>query len=225
MKLDSRGQVLTNNYQVGEGLCECCKLGIAFADGGKTVYMVDRQVDDNKIRNHVLRKSSDGGKTFGAPVEISNDGWQVASCPHSGPSIGRDNRGQLHVSWFTQGRSENEAGIYYSVSKDGGKTFAPRTMIQRNTAPETLYNNLVVGNDGTVYFVWTNIDANDRAQIYIKSLAADGPTWSPVQQLSNAKGNASRPVLALLKNWLHVAWTETDGEQSRVVLRSAALGK
>ena len=106
MKIDSRGQALTKNYQVGEGLCECCKLGINFADGGKTVYLVDREVDANKVRNHVLRKSIDGGATFGAPVEISNDGWQVPSCPHSGPSIGRDSRGQLHVSWFTQGRSE-----------------------------------------------------------------------------------------------------------------------
>jgi len=225
MKLDSEGHALTKNYQVGEGLCECCKLGIAFADNGKTVYMVDREVDDNKVRNHVLRKSGDGGKTFAAPVEISNDGWQVPSCPHSGPSIGRDKRGYLHVSWFTQGRSESEAGIYYSVSKDGGKTFAPRTMIHANTAPETLYNNLVVGDDDRVYFAWSNIDSNNRAQVYIRTLAADGRTWSPIQQVSNAKGNAGRPALALLKNRLYVAWPETDGEQSRVVLRSATLGK
>jgi hypothetical protein len=223
MKLDSRGHALTKNYQAGEGLCECCKLGITFADGGKTVYMVDREVDANKIRNHVLRKSTDGGAIFGAPVEISNDGWQVPSCPHSGPSIGRDSRGHLHVSWFTQGRSEAEAGIYYSMSKDGGKSFAPRTLIHANTAPETLYNNLVVGTDDTIYFAWSNLDANNRAQIYMRALAADGRTWSPIQQISNSKGNASRATLALRNNQLHVAWTETDGEDSRVVFTSAAV--
>ncbi|HEX6768140.1 MAG TPA: hypothetical protein VF208_02215 [Candidatus Binatia bacterium] len=79
------------------------------SDGGKTVYMVDREADVNKICNHVLRNSTDDGATFGAPVEIDNDGWQVPSCPHFGPSIGRDRRGKLHVSWFTQGRSEQEA--------------------------------------------------------------------------------------------------------------------
>lgn len=227
MKLDARGQALTKNYQVGQGLCECCKLGINFADGGKTVYMVDREVDGNKIRNHVLRKSTDGGNTFAEPVEISNDGWQVPSCPHSGPSIGSDRRGHLHVSWFTQGRSETEAGIYYSVSKDGGKSFAPRTMIHRNTAPETLYNNLVVGQnkDGTdsVYFAWTNLDENNFAQVYLRTLAADGKTWGPIQQISSAKGNASRATLALKDNQLHVAWTETDGEDSRVVFRTATV--
>jgi hypothetical protein len=223
MRLGADGKALTKNYQAGEGLCECCKLGISFADAGKTVYMVDREVDGQKIRNHVLRKSTDSGATFGTPVEISNDGWQVPSCPHSGPSIGRDSRGQLHVSWFTQGRSEKEAGIYYSVSKDGGKSFAPRQLIHANSAPEILYNNLTVGEDDTVYFAWSNLDGNQKSQIYLRTLAADGRAWSPIQQISHAKGNATRPVLALMKNRLHIAWTETDGETSRVAFRNATV--
>lgn len=223
MRIGANGNPLTKNYPIGEGLCECCKLGIAFADGGKKVYMVDRQVDDKQVRNHVLRKSTDGGASFSQPVQISDDGWQVPSCPHSGPSVGRDSRGWLHVAWFTLGRSEQEAGIYYSVSKDDGATFAPRVLVHANAAPETLYNNLVVGNDDTVYLAWTNIDANSRAQIYVRARAADGRSWSPIQQVSNAKGDASRPVLALLKNQLHVAWTETDGEASRAVVRNARI--
>jgi hypothetical protein len=225
VKLDPTGRALTENYQVGEGLCECCKLGLAFADGGKTVYMVSREVNQQKIRNHMLRKSTDSGKTFGVPVEISNDGWQVPSCPHSGPSIGRDSRGWLHVSWFTLGRSEQEAGIYYSVSRDAGRSFGPRQLIHANTAPEILYNSLAVGDDNTVYFAWTNLDANSKAQVYLRTLAPDGKTWSPVQQISRANGNASRPVLALSETQLHVAWTETDGETSRAVLRSARVSR
>ena len=225
MKIDSRGRALTKNYQVAEGLCECCKLSVNFADAGQTVYIVDREVDAKKIRNHVLRKSIDGGASFNVPVEISNDGWQVPSCPHSGPSIGRDSRGQLHVSWFTQGRSEAEAGIYYSMSNDGGKSFAPRTLIDANTAPETLYNNLVVGADDTIYFAWSNLDTNNRAQIYMRTLGADGKSWGTIQQVSNAKGNANRATLALKGTQLNVAWTETDGEDSRVVLRSAEVSR
>ena len=224
-RLNAHGQALTSNYQVGAGLCECCKLGVSFADGGKTVYIVDREVNANKIRNHVLRKSIDGGKTFAAPVEISDDGWQVPSCPHSGPSIGRDSRGRLHVSWFTLGRSEQEAGIYYSVSMDGGKSFTPRQLVHGNTAPEILYNNLAVDDDDTVYLAWSNLDANQKAQIYARSLAADGRTWGPIQQVSSASGNASRPSFAMSDKRLYVAWTETDGENSRAVMRSAAVNQ
>lgn len=225
MKLDSDGRELTKNYSVGEGLCECCKLGVAFADEGKTVYLVDRQVDEKKIRNHVLRKSIDGGKTFAAPVLISNDEWQVPSCPHSGPSIGRDTQGRLHVTWFTLGRSEKEAGIYYSVSNDDGESFAPRRLVHANTAPEILYSTLAVGNDDTVYLAWSNLDSYHRAQVFVRSVSADDRSWRPIQQVSNAKGNASRPVLAVTKNQLHVSWTETDGEESRVVLRSAIVAR
>jgi hypothetical protein len=71
--------------------------------------------------------------------------------------------------------------------------------------------------------VWSNLDGDNKAQIYTRTLAADGHTWSPVQQLSRAKGNAGRPVIALMKDQLQVAWTETDGEDSRVVLRSAKV--
>ena len=41
-RLSANGEELTSSYKVGSGLCECCRLGIAFADGGKTVYMADR---------------------------------------------------------------------------------------------------------------------------------------------------------------------------------------
>jgi hypothetical protein len=223
MKLGPDAKALTQNYPAGEGLCECCKLGVAFADSGKTVFLVDREVDGNKIRNHVLRKSSDGAATFGPPVEISNDGWQVPSCPHSGPSLGRDRRGWLHVAWFTLGRSEKEAGIYYSVSKDNGRSFAPRRLVHANMAPEILYANLLVGADDTVYLAWSNLDQTSRAQIFMRAIAPDGRTWSAIQQVSNANGNASRPVLALRDDRLHVAWTETDGEDSRAVLRTATV--
>ncbi len=225
IRLGGDGKALTKNYPVGEGLCECCKLGVAFAGGSKTVYMVDREVDGNKIRNHVLRKSTDGAATFSAPVEISDDGWQVPSCPHSGPSIGRDRRGWLHVTWFTLGRSEKEAGIYYSVSKDDGKSFEPRQLVHANTAPETLYANLAVGDDDNIYLAWSNLDNRSRAQIFMRTIASDGKTWSPIQQISDAKANASRPVLALRENHVHIAWTETDSEDSRVVLRSAAVDR
>jgi hypothetical protein len=222
IKMGTDGEALTKNYLAGEGLCECCKLGFAFADTGKTVYVVDREVDGNKIRNHVLRKSTDGAVTFGAPVEISNDGWQVPSCPHSGPSIGRDRRGWLHVVWFTLGRSEKEAGIYYSVSKDDGKSFAPRRLVHANTAPEILYANLAVGHDDIVYLAWSNLDSHSRAQVFMRTIASDG-SWGAIQQVSNAKANASRPVLALGKTQLHIAWTETDGEDSRALFKSAAV--
>ncbi len=129
------------------------------------------------------------------------------------------------MTWFTLGRSEKEAGIYYSVSKDGGRSFAPRQLVHANTAPEILHTTLAVASNGTVYFAWDNLDDQNKAQVFVRSLAPDSQTWSPVQQISRTAGNASRPMLALSTNQLHVAWTETEGERSWIVMKSAALGR
>ena len=83
----------------------------------------------------------------------------------------------------------------------------------------------MVGDDDTIYFAWSNLDANKRAQIYLRTLAADGRTWSPIQQISKSKGNASRATLALKNSQLQIAWTEIDGEDSRVVFRNTTVGQ
>jgi len=225
MRLGADGRPLTKNYPVGEGMCDCCRIGMAFANGGRTVYMVNRKVSPEQIRNHELRKSSDGGATFGPPVEISDDRWKVPFCPDSGPTIVRDGRGFLHVAWFTLGRSpEKEAGVYYAVSRDGGQSFAPRQLVHSNSiGAALLHPTLALGKDGTLYFAWDNLDGSSKAQIFVRALAPDGKSWSPVQQVSRAKENAWRPALAVSEKDLDVAWTEVDGEESWVVLRRASL--
>jgi len=225
MRFGADGKPLTKNVQVGEGMCECCHIGLALAEGGKTVYMVNRKVSPEQIRNPELRKSTDGGAVFGPPVEINDDHWKVPFCPDSGPTIVRDGRGFLHVAWFTLGRSpEKEAGVYYAVSKDGGKSFAPRQSIDANQiGAALLHPTLALGKDGTVYFAWDNLDGSSKAQIFVRALAPDGKSWAPVRQVSQAKENAWRPALAVSDKGLHVAWTEVDGEASWVVLRSAPL--
>jgi hypothetical protein len=221
-RVDAAGQVAGPSYKVGEEACECCRLGLAFADEGRTVYLVHRQVDGQEIRNHVVRKSTDGGATFGPPVTISDDGWQTG-CPHSGPSVALDRAGHLHVTWFTMGRSPAEAGVYYAVSRDGGRSFTPRVLVHANAAPEVLHTTLAVARDGTVHLAWDNLDQGSRAQVFTRSLAPDGTTWTPVQQISRARENARRPVMALSDNMVHVAWTESEGERSWIALRSAPL--
>lgn len=222
-RLGPDGNALAKNFQVGEGTCECCRIGMAVGAGGKAIYIASRDVSPKLIRNHALRKSIDGGAAFGPPVEISDDGWEVPFCPDSGPSIARDERGYLHATWFTYGRStDKERGVFYAVSKDGGRSFSPRQLVGGN--PGTLLHAaLAVAKNGTVYFAWDNLDGSDKSQIFVRALGRDGRNWNPVEQISRAKWNATRPALAVSDKELHVAWTETVGERSWAFLRSAPL--
>ena len=223
VRLGVGGSVLAKNFQVGEGTCECCRIGLAIGAHGKEIYLGSRELNAKLIRNHAVRKSSDGGATFGPPLLISDDRWEVPFCPDSGPTIAIDGRGHLHVTWFTYGQgNDGERGVFYAVSKDGGRSFSPRQLVGGN--PGTLLHAaLAVAKNGTVYFAWDNLDASDKSQVYVRVLGRDGRSWSPVEQISRALYNATRPTLAVSENNVHVAWTETIGERSRAVLRSAPL--
>ena len=200
MSIDTDGKALTKNYPVGEGLCECCKLGIAFADGGKTVYMVDREVDDKQ--NSQSRAAQIDRRRRDLRRAGGNQQRRLASALLS--ALGSEHRPRQPRPTSRQLVHPRPLGtrsraFITAYRKTTARAFAPRHLVHANTAPETLYNNLIVGDDDTVYLAWSNLDANNRAQIYMRTLAADGRTWSPIQQISNAKGNASRPVLALQK--------------------------
>jgi hypothetical protein len=222
-RLDATGAVLSSNADIGGPSCECCRVTLAFADGGKTVHVAYRQNVDN-TRDMVVQTSRDGGVTFEEQVLISDDGWYSQVCPHSGPVIATDPTGALHAVWWTPGREPEEAGIYYSVSRDGGRSFAPRQLVDPARGPGVLHAYLGVGARGDVAIAWSNFAPGGEAtQIYFRYLAADGTTPSPVQQLSRAEGNAFRPNLAVSSDKVYVAWTESKEEQSWLVLKSAPL--
>lgn len=218
------GATIATNQRIGGPSCECCRVTMALANGGQTVFIAYRHKTTDEIRDIAVQTSTDGGATFGDPVIISDDRWQLKGCPHAGPVIATDARGNLHVTWFTLGHKPEDAGIYYTVSRDGGKTFAPRRLVQAAAGAGVLHPYLAVGGSGEVYLAWDNFGANpEQTQVYFRYLTADGQTMSPVQQLSQADGNALRPNLAVAKDRVYVAWTETKEDRSWIVVKAARI--
>ncbi len=69
-------------------------------------------------------RPTEGGRSS-APVRVSEDGWALDGCPDDGPSIAVDARGAVHIAWPTLvPGSASGKGIFYSYSRDGGRTFA-----------------------------------------------------------------------------------------------------
>lgn len=225
-RISPTGEILTSNYKIADDSCECCRITMAFAGGGKTVYVAYRQKPANDIRNIVIRQSTDGGATFGDSVVVSDDGWKIAGCPHTGAVMATDPRGNVHVIWYTAGRKPEEAGIYYSVSGDGGLTFAPRQLVHAASGPGVLRPYLAIGEQGDVYMAWMNYPpGKDQTQIFFRHLAAGSTIMSPVQQLSQTEGNAVWPNMAVSRENVYISWTETKGDSTWVVLRAAPITK
>ncbi len=217
------GKTYSENYLVADGVCPCCRPNIAFLDGGETLVVSHRFVaKPENVRNHVLIRSTDGGRSFGDPVLISDDGWVSKGCPHAGASMTADGRGRIHSVWWTGGRTDEEAGIYYTYSDDGGSSFFPRQLITEASAKRVLHTQVRTDQNNTVYAVWVDIK-DEKPQIFLAHRQADGEEWSQNYQLSDGTRNALYPMLAVDDEHLYVVWTEKEGETSLVKVRTAIL--
>lgn len=73
------------------------------------------------------------------------------------PAFDLDDSGNLYITWDDNGTGELPAGIYYSYSKDAGKTWAAPTRV--NTSSNTaIWPWLGVGDDGKVGIAWFEAD-------------------------------------------------------------------
>jgi hypothetical protein len=95
---------------------------------------------------------------FATPVEaeenlIADDVHMLAHWP----AFDLDDSGNIYVTWDENGVGEREAGIWYSYSKDAGKTWATPTRV--NTGENTaIWPWLGVGDDGKVGIAWFETD-------------------------------------------------------------------
>jgi len=218
------GKTFGANYPIsGLRVCPCCVPNIAFLDGGETMVISYRYVREDYLRDHVVIRSEDAGKTFGEPTYISDDGWVANFCPHAGTSLVADSRGRLHTVWFTVGRQEADAGIYYAFSDDSGKTFTPRQLIAESPKHTVLHTQLILDADDRVWAVWENI-IESKPQIFLGHRARDKTDWSPAYQISDGSAVAMLPTLAAAGDGkIYVAWQAMKGETSQIKIRTAAL--
>lgn len=143
------GRTFSPNRLVARDACPCCKTSLAVAKGGR-VYVSWRQVLAGDYRHIAVAASPDSGQTFAAPVIVSDDRWMLNGCPVSGASLAVGGDGVLGVAWYTAGEA-GTPGVYWSESRDGGRTFAARRAVATGKAQGT--PTLLVGDDAA-FIVW-----------------------------------------------------------------------
>lgn len=205
--------------RVATDVCFCCKTSVATALDG-SVYLAWRHIYPPNLRDMAVARSTDGGRTFSAPVRVSEDGWALDGCPDDGPSIAVDARGAVHIAWPTLvPGSASGKGIFYSYSQDGGRTFAARVRLDEGTG--SAHPQLAVGGNRVVV-VWDQSDGQRR--IHTRTISSDpkAAAWTPVlgpPSILSAERPSVYPAVAITPAATVVAWTEEAQAGSEIRVR------
>jgi hypothetical protein len=201
------------------GVCYCCKTAILAGSGGD-IYLAWRHVYPQNIRDIAFSESHDGGRTFSAPVRVSEDKWQIEGCPEDGPGLALDARRQIHVVWPTlvhdSPNSPPSIGIFYALS-GANHGFGPRQRVPTEGVPHHPQVALV---RETLFLAWDELKNGVRQIVAAHrplSAGANAP-WSREVLSGNIPG--TYPSLASSDTGAIVAWTSAAPNS---VIRVAAL--
>lgn len=199
-----QGHTLSPNLKIDDSSCVCCRTHMTTASDG-TVYLAWRKVLSGAVRETVVSRSTDNGKSFSPPVIVGHDQWVYEGCPHRPATMGVDQKGRLYVTWYTEG-PDDTPGVYLAYSDDQGNTFTPRRLlnVSKGTFPD--HPQLAVNHEGHLLVTWEEQSPVRREVVFSYSLNR-GHTFSSPKKLNEKK--AKSPAVALNdRGQAVIAWLE-----------------
>jgi hypothetical protein len=197
-------------------ICDCCQTSAALTEAGAVVVYRDRSAEE--IRDISIVRQIDGAWT--APKSVHADNWHIEGCPVNGPSVAA--RGKtVAVAWFT-GAGDREQ-VKVALSQDNGATFgAPVQVDGGNPAGRV---SIALSASGEAHVLWLERGEQERGEIRLRTVAADGAMSEPVVVTETSTARASGfPRMAVVGEDLVIAWTEVAG-QTRVRVARVTPGK
>jgi hypothetical protein len=199
-----QGQTLSPNLKIDDTTCVCCRTHATAAQDG-TLYLAWRKIFPGNIRETVVARSTDNGKTFAPSVIVGHDRWAFDGCPHRPATMGTDQEGRLYVTWYTEG-PDDTPGVYLAFSDDQGKTFTPRRQLNLSKGTFPDHPQLAVDQEGRLLVIWEELSPV-RREIVISYSLNRGLSFSPPQKLNEKK--AKNPAVAVnTHGQAIVAWQE-----------------
>jgi hypothetical protein len=199
------GSTYSDAQLVADNTCECCRLGLAL-DGAGHPVIVFRNIFEGGVRDHAVVTFA-GPASPGEIHRVSRDDWQIAACPHHGPSLSISPNGTYHVAWYTNGKARK--GLFYARSTDGGKTFSdPLPIGEPGRSPSR--PQVIAGPAGLV-MVWKEFDG-EKTEVKLMTSQDDGASWSTSRGIASTTDNSDHPLLVSDSRRVYLSWmTKADG--------------
>lgn len=188
-----------------DNTCECCRIALAFDPSNRPV-VVFRNIFEGGIRDHAVISLGDAA-TPGEPRRVAVDDWQIAACPHHGPSLAVAPNGTYHVAWFTNGKVRK--GLFYAHSRDGGGSFsAPLAIGMANRNPSRPF---VIAGPRGLAMVWKEFDG-EQTTVNLMTSGDDGASWSRPRVVARTADSSDHPLLVTDGRRTYLSWmTKADG--------------
>ena len=197
------GKSFSANKRIAENVCPCCKVSMTTAPDGR-LYVSWRQVLEGDYRHIAVTFSTDGGDNFSPLTIVSDDRWQISGCPVSGAAMTIDQNNTLKIIWYNAGKA-GTPGIYQAESKDGGKNFAPRTLVSDQGASGT--PTIMQDENGGGTIVFAGIDKNT----YLLTEQSNSGNLTEYAKINDA----DLPAAAIAKDEVFIAFVrKVDNKRS-----------
>ena len=205
------GLHFATNRTVDPRTCQCCDTNVAAGASG-SFWIAYRGLSGQDLRDVAVVRGAPAG-VLTAPVTVSNDNWHINGCPESGPRMAVEADGTLWVAWFTG----TGPGVFVSCSRDGGKTFGPRTPIAPLPGEKGLANHpdIAVLPGGKILVVY-----GSQATIFGRTLGNDRKTWSAPITLAE---DASYARVSVNAGRSALSFTAREGNDTVAVASTAPL--
>lgn len=210
------GKTFSDDLLIDDGACPCCRTAVTVSDTG-VVYAGWRKVFKGEVREIVAARSVDGG-AFTPPAVVGNDGWEIAGCPHRGPSLAVSGDGALNVAWYTEG-SEMTPSVYAARSTDGVSFSKKALPWARSSFPDHPVMTIAGGARVAAWEETTPV----LGRVVFMAEGDEKP-----EQLNQGVRRAHDPLISVNNRGdLLVGWVQEEIRTSRFVFRlaRAASGK
>ena len=201
---------VTDRHELDHRVCDCCNTATAVAGDRTMVVYRDRSINEIRDIYYVL---ADGRGEWSAPQPVFDDGWEVAGCPVNGPALAANARGGFAVAWYTAaaGRPRIQFARYDTLTL----RFSPPVLLDSLNSLGRV--DVKLAEDGTAYVLgMTSGDGEDGSVLMLWQIdQGGGVTATPVAEVSAAR-SAGFPRLALDKDSLWIAYTDTERETVRL---------
>jgi hypothetical protein len=208
------GRTFSQNRLVAREACPCCKTALLVGADGR-IYVAWRQVLPGNYRHIAVSSSTDAGQTFSEPVIASDDRWMIAGCPVSGPALVTASDNALRVLWYSAGEA-GAPGLYWSESRDGGKSFTQRKALAEGAAFGTPH--VMKGPGNNLMAVW---ESNQQGASKIVAARLDNAGAPAVTEIP---GQGQLPSAATSRDQLFITYINKQNDQRSIwLVRAKAI--